>query len=216
MDCLFVLSFIVVITAQMYLFLGNTISNGNSIVEIFSGGLQNSTNIQKISLPIFPILFLLPFRGFNYPLIAHTKNIVVFYKIQLAYYYLLFIFASLLSLLLLVCLNHRYVFLTLNAHASYSLLLYFISLYVYLRIIYLFYSMSNSKLVALILTYLYNFIENSLSDIGIHALFSRGIIIQKTQYTFGSLFGTLCFILSFYLIVEVLERWLIWEKQYYK
>lgn len=197
---------------EYYLFLGN--EKNSSFLDVVQGGLQNSLNIENIMILFFPILILLPFQGSKFPIMYYIRKPFSFLRVQVNYFYAIYIWAFVISGILFLILNKDNLKYDINGYQLVTMVIYFIAMYVFYNLIASFYCLTGNKIISLFLIYGYYQLEMFLNERGIRLFFNHGIISLGYSVNTLYLIQNIFFLLLFFIIVEVFQRWILSKKEY--
>ncbi|MGX7418362.1 hypothetical protein ACWOFR_06110 [Carnobacterium gallinarum] len=215
-DGVYFSTLIVFFSALFYLYMGKEATKTFSLLEMSKGGLTNGVNIELIMIPILPTLIIYPMISILFPQIFFVKKPIMLINLQLFFYYLLYLLAFIVAIILMGTIVLNKMTYELNVIYLLSLLLALLANFIFFKLIYLIYSITTNKVVTLILVYLFCYIDLALNKVNIFFFFSHGILGTKENQNIAQFTENVLFLILLFIILEVSQRWILSEKNYIK
>lgn len=215
-DFIYLAVLIIFFLIQLYLFLGSDTRVSFTFLEVLRGGLQSNRNIQNILIPFLPIVFIFPLIPVLFPQFFYVRNLKKFVDMQLYFYYFLYIMAFLIATITFkLTVQNRLVYDN-NWNSVLSLAIYFLSVFVFFKLINLILLFTNNKIITLLSTYLFCYVDLFLEKVGIRLFFAHGLTATEILGDKSFLLKNSLFLIFYIVIVEVAQLWIISKKDYIK
>lgn len=215
-DFVYLAVLIVFFLIQLYLFLGSDTTVSFTFLEVLRGGLQSNRNIENILIPFLPIVFIFTLIPVLFPQFFYVRNLKKFVDIQLYFYYFLYVMAFLIATITFKWTVQNKIVYENNWEFVLSLGVYFMSIFVFFKIINLILLFTSNKIITLICTYLFCYVDLFLKKLGIQLFFAHGLTTTEILGDKSLLLKNSLFLVFYVVIVEVVQVWVISKKDYIK